>query len=100
MTEGFSPPRLLFDENLPRRLVRDLSDVFPASRHVVTDGLCSADDDAVWNHAIEHDLVIVSKDSDFHQLSFLRGAPPKVVWLSSATARPTRWLTCCGDVPM
>lgn len=25
--------------------------------------------------------MIVSKDSDFHQVSFLRGAPPKVVWI-------------------
>jgi predicted nuclease of predicted toxin-antitoxin system len=25
--------------------------------------------------------VLVSKDNDFRQLSFLRGAPPKVVWL-------------------
>jgi len=26
-------------------------------------------------------LVIVSKDADFHQRSFVRGAPPKVVWI-------------------
>ena len=26
-------------------------------------------------------IVIVSKDDDFRQLSFLRGHPPKVVWL-------------------
>ncbi|MDD9984142.1 MAG: DUF5615 family PIN-like protein, partial [Gammaproteobacteria bacterium] len=26
-------------------------------------------------------LAIVSKDEDFHQLSFLYGPPPKVVWV-------------------
>jgi predicted nuclease of predicted toxin-antitoxin system len=26
-------------------------------------------------------LAFVSKDEDFHQLSFLYGAPPKVVWV-------------------
>jgi predicted nuclease of predicted toxin-antitoxin system len=29
---------------------------------------------------------IVSKDNDFRQLSFLHGAPPKVMWLSVGTA--------------
>jgi predicted nuclease of predicted toxin-antitoxin system len=38
-------------------------------------------DGDVWSYAREHGLVLVSKDNDFRQLSFLRGAPPKVVWL-------------------
>jgi len=25
---------------------------------------------------------IVSKDEDFHQMSFLHGSPPKVIWLN------------------
>ena len=29
----------------------------------------------------EMTYTIVSKDSDFHQQSFLRGHPPKVVWV-------------------
>ena len=31
--------------------------------------------------ARDHDLTIVSKDSDFHQVSFVRGPPPKVIWI-------------------
>lgn len=27
-----------------------------------------------------HGLVLVSKDADFHQRSFVLGAPPKVIW--------------------
>jgi predicted nuclease of predicted toxin-antitoxin system len=30
--------------------------------------------------------VIVSKDNDFRQRSFLDGAPPKIVWLSVGNA--------------
>jgi predicted nuclease of predicted toxin-antitoxin system len=30
---------------------------------------------------IDHNLVIVSKDADFHQRSFTRGHPPKVIWI-------------------
>jgi predicted nuclease of predicted toxin-antitoxin system len=58
-----------------------LVDVFPDSLHVRDVGLAAADDLDVWRHAAQHDLVIVSKDADFHQLSFTRGAPPKAVWI-------------------
>lgn len=58
-----------------------LADVYPGSQHVRDFGLGSADDAAVWAYAAAHGLTIVSKDADFHQLSFLRGAPPKAVWI-------------------
>ena len=39
------------------------------------------DDEAVWQFAIANNLCIVSKDADFHQLSFLHGTPPKIIWI-------------------
>lgn len=72
---------LLFDQNLPARLVRRLADLFPGSDHVGHVGLDRADDLEVWDYAATHGFTIVSKDADFHQLSFLRGAPPRVVWI-------------------
>lgn len=41
----------------------------------------TADDDVIWDFAASHDLVIVSKDEDFHQRAFLFGPPPKVIWV-------------------
>jgi len=41
----------------------------------------AADDEIVWTHARTHGLIIVSKDSDFHQRSFVFGHPPKVIWI-------------------
>ena len=73
--------RLLFDENLSPKLVLLLADQFPNSLHVRDVGLEAADDQSVWNYAGSQGLVIVSKDSDMHQRSFLFGAPPKVVWV-------------------
>jgi predicted nuclease of predicted toxin-antitoxin system len=35
----------------------------------------------MWNYASSEGLIIVSKDSDMHQRSFVFGAPPKVVWV-------------------
>lgn len=73
--------KLLFDENLSHRLVRLLADLFPESVHVRDIGLKSADDLLVWSYAEENDLMIVSKDSDMHDRSFLFGYPPKVIWI-------------------
>lgn len=73
--------KLLFDQNLSPRLARSLSDIFPGSVHVREVGLQAEQDDAVWQHAATHQLVIVSKDADFHQRSFLYGHPPKVIWI-------------------
>lgn len=74
-------PRLLFDENLSPRLVRRLASLFPDSQHVRDLGLRGCSDLELWSHAAQNGFVLVSKDDDFRQLSFLRGAPPKVVWL-------------------
>ena len=72
---------LLFDQNLSRRLPARLATEFPGSHQVMLAGLASADDRAVWAYAAAHGLAIVSKDADFHQMSFLYGAPPKTIWL-------------------
>lgn len=41
----------------------------------------SAPDQEIWNRARDSGFVIVSKDNDFQQMSFLFGAPPKVIWI-------------------
>lgn len=82
-------PRLLYDENLSYRLVKLLAELFPESAHIDDVGLHGCPDDDVWNYARQQGFVLVSKDNDFRQLSFLRGAPPKVVWLRIGNA-PTQ----------
>lgn len=73
--------KLLFDQNLSYQLVDKLSAEFPGSQHVRDVGLSTADDEEVWKYARKKDMTIVSKDSDFHQLSLLWGFPPKIVWI-------------------
>lgn len=73
--------KLLFDENLSPKLVSLLSDIFPDSVHVRDIGLKAADDSVVWEYAKTNNLIIVSKDSDMHQRSFVFGYPPKVIWV-------------------
>lgn len=78
--------KLLLDENLSPRLIETLQSEYPGSTHVRSIALRGAADEVIWNYAREEGFAIVSKDNDFRQLSFVHGAPPKVVWLSVRNA--------------
>lgn len=73
--------RPLFDQNLAPRLVHDLADLYPDSAHVRDIGLKSSTDREIWDFARDQGYVIVSKDTDFQQMSFVWGHPPKVIWI-------------------
>jgi predicted nuclease of predicted toxin-antitoxin system len=55
---------------------------YPGSDHVALLGMAEASDREIWEHAGAAGFMVVSKDSDFRQLAFLYGPPPKVLWLS------------------
>lgn len=82
--------KLLFDQNLSFRLVTVLASEYPDSRHVCDVGLREASDEEVWQYAAERGYTVVTKDADFHQRSFLFGAPPKVIWLRCGNASTSR----------
>lgn len=75
--------KLLLDENLSRRLVDRLADLFPGSTHVAFAGLIQSSDTGVWRHAKAGDYTIVTADADFYELATTFGPPPKVIWLRS-----------------
>jgi len=81
--------KLLFDENLSPRLVRELSSHWPGSTHIELLGMRGASDEAIWTHARDNDFVVVSKDDDFRSLALVRGPPPKVIWLEIGNASTT-----------
>lgn len=54
---------------------------FSGSTHVCLVGLERASDLQIWDCATQYGLTIVTCDSDFHEMSFTRGARPKVIWL-------------------
>lgn len=75
--------KLLLDENLSRRMVPVLEQKYPGTTQVALAGLERASDRDIWSYAREHGYVIVTQDSDFHELSVLLGMPPKVIWLQA-----------------
>ena len=79
--------RLLIDENLSPSLVRLLEDIFPGSLHIETAGLLSTEDDYIWDYAQHRNLIVVTKDRDYRQLSLDRGHPPKVILIRIGNCR-------------
>ena len=43
--------------------------------------MSAADDETVWRYAAANDFVVVTRDSDYFEMSLERGAPPFVLWL-------------------
>ncbi len=73
--------KLLFDQNLSYRLVAKVSGAFPESLHVAALNLDRATDQEVWEYAKVNNFIIVTKDSDFNDLSTYYGFPPHIIWL-------------------
>jgi predicted nuclease of predicted toxin-antitoxin system len=79
--------KLFFDQNLSRKLVNKLADIYPDSSHVQFHELAEETDTDIWKFAKANNFCIVTQDADFAERSRLYGSPPKVVWLR------------CGNVP-
>ena len=76
--------KLLFDENLSRKLVPMVEDLFPGSAHVARVGIGSgASDRQVWDYAGQYGFVIITADNDFRSLADTLGHPPKVILLDN-----------------
>jgi len=73
--------KLLLDENLSRRLVPLLQQEFPGTTQVTLLGLESASDQVIWLRAKQDGYVVVTRDADFQELSFVWAAAPKVIRL-------------------
>ncbi|GBF82785.1 DUF5615 family PIN-like protein [Aphanothece sacrum] len=78
--------KLLFDQNLSRKLVIRLANIFPNSSHVQFHGLAEETDTVIWEFAKMNDFCIVTQDVDFAERSRLYGSPPKVIWLRCGNA--------------
>ena len=73
--------KLLLDQNLSPRLVQLLHNDFPESIHVSEIGFAESNDRQIWQFAREQGYLIVTRDSDFMEMSTLLGSPPKVIWI-------------------
>lgn len=73
---------LLLDENLSFRLIKLLAAEFTSVQHVANLKLNSQSDSEIWKYAKINKLCILTKDSDFNDMSIANGLPPKVIVLA------------------
>jgi len=66
--------KLLVDENLSRKLVSNLLDLFPGSIHLSQADLLQSPDFVVWEYAKANGFAILSADADFFELASTLGA--------------------------
>ena len=78
--------KLLFDQNLSYRIVVKILEIFPESSHLAALKLDTSPDLEVWTYAREHGYTIVTKDSDFNELTTYYGFPPHVIWLRAGNS--------------
>lgn len=72
---------LLFDQNISFRIIQKIKEDFPNSIQVRKLGLEESSDDKIWKFAKENNFTVVTFDSDFFEISNLKGHPPKIIWL-------------------
>lgn len=72
---------LLFDQNISFKIIRKIEDIFPEAKQVRILNLENKDDIFIWQFARRNNFCIVTFDSDFIDISTLKGFPPKIIWL-------------------
>lgn len=75
--------KLLFDQNISFRLIKEINKTFLLATSVKTLGLTDATDIEIWKYAQQKNFAIVTFDSDFLDLSTLYGSPPKIILLKT-----------------
>ena len=78
--------RWIVDAQLPPTLAHLLRQRGHEAEHVEDVGLRHAGDDAIWWHAMERGVVIVTKDEDFPLRAWVSRAAPAIEWLRIGNA--------------
>jgi len=79
--------RLLVDNQLPLALAAHLRGWGLDCVHVLEVGLSTADDAAIWAHAIAHGQIVVTKDEDFLLLASRPNDTGRMIWVRLGNCR-------------
>jgi predicted nuclease of predicted toxin-antitoxin system len=75
--------KLLLDQNLSYKIIKNIEHIFPKSTHVRLLNLDTSDDLTVWRYAKENGYHIVTQDTDFSDINTLNGYPPKNIRINT-----------------
>jgi predicted nuclease of predicted toxin-antitoxin system len=77
----------LIDAQLPPALARLLDEHGHQADHVTEIGPADASDRVIWQYALDHGSVIVTKDDDFADMVAIGAEAPSVVWVRIGNTR-------------
>jgi predicted nuclease of predicted toxin-antitoxin system len=83
----------LIDANLPLALAPALIQAGHRALHVEDAGLRHADDNEIWDYALQHKAIELAKDEDFPDRCLRLSTTPVVVWLRIGNCRNTDLLS-------
>lgn len=81
--------KLLFDQNISYRILRQLPEKYKGSTSVKSEGLINASDRQIYDFARLNNFIIVTQDADFSELNMILGFPPKVIWIRLGNLKTT-----------
>ncbi|GAB3554166.1 DUF5615 family PIN-like protein [Spirosoma fluminis] len=73
--------RLLLDQNISFRVVKQLKTMFSEVIGVRECGLYNANDYQIWEYALQNNYTVVTFDKDTPAICSVKGFPPKIIWL-------------------
>ncbi len=86
--------KLLFDQNISFRIIKKVEDFLPLANQVRLLGLENSKDLGIWEFAKANDFTIVTFDTDFYDMSLIKGTPPKIIWLRIGNTSTTSLVEC------
>ncbi|MBK7763982.1 MAG: DUF5615 family PIN-like protein [Bacteroidetes bacterium] len=86
--------KLLLDQNISFRIVKKIQDFLPLASQVKLLGLENSDDYEIWEYAKLNDYTIVTFDTDFYDMSLIKGTPPKIIWLRIGNTSTKNLVVC------
>lgn len=86
--------KLLFDQNISFRIVKKIEDFLPFASQVRLLGLENSEDYEIWKYAKLNDYTIVTFDTDFYDMSLIKGTPPKIIWLRIGNTSTKNLVLC------
>lgn len=85
--------KLLIDQNISKRIIASITDIFPDSVHVVDVSLSDASDLEVRNYAYLNQYILVTTNNEFFDLNMLLENPPKIIHIKGnhVTSNKLEW---------
>lgn len=85
--------KLLVDQNISPQFISNIKDEFPESKHVNELKINLLTYHEIWKHALDHDFVLVTTDSNFFNFSIVSEKAPKIIFIKGdvITSNKLEW---------